>query len=160
MHQTSTQEVSSPSVPKRKVTNSLHELRMKEQQLLSSQRKNLASNMDRNLERKRLSSAYSNPRKDQAELLPIKTPREVTVSPVNTISVNEDEEDRGDDALARKFHYVHIKNDDITVTKAFSRATTASSSNRNAPVSHTYFVPSLVELSATVVAKHFTGKFY
>ncbi|KAG2379223.1 hypothetical protein C9374_007362 [Naegleria lovaniensis] len=145
---------------RKKKTNQLHEIRVKEKQMIEVQRKKLASKIDRGLERKRLSSAFTHARKEASNVnnvFNIKSPREFSTSAMsNNIATKEDEEEQEDDVLfGRKFHFVHIIDEDVTITKACSRASTATTSLREKPLSQTYFVPSLVELCASAIANNF-----
>ena len=145
---------------RKKKTNQLHEIRVKEWQMIETQRKKLASKIDRGLERKRLSSAFTHARKEVSNVnnvFNIKSPRDFSSSSMsNNITTKEDEEEQEDDILfGRKFHFVHIVEEDVTITKACSRASTAKTSSREKPLSQTYFVPSLVELCASAIANNF-----
>lgn len=142
---------------KKKRVNPLHEIRMKEKQMVDHQRKKLSSKIDRGLERKRLSSAFTNARKEANNpnnIFNLKSPRDFNASVLSTnVNTKEDEEDE-DGIFGRKFHYVHMDDEDVTVTKAFSRVTTAVTTKRDKPLSNTYFVPSLVEICATAIASN------
>ncbi|EFC42914.1 hypothetical protein NAEGRDRAFT_68976 [Naegleria gruberi] len=153
-------------IEKKKKTNPLHEVRMREKQMLDNQRKKLSSTIDRNLERKRLSSAYTNSRKQEKDssvnlgnsISLLKSPREIQLSlnPTTQLKEDQEEETEFDTTFSRKFHYVHIQDEDVTVTKAFSRVSTAAKNQRRiSTLSESYFIPSLVELCANEIAKNF-----
>ena len=92
----------------------------------------------------------------------MKSPREIQLSLNPTTALKEDEEEETEnDTFSRKFHYVHIQDEDVTVTKAFSRVSTAApNQRRNNTLTESYFIPSLVELCANEIAKNFESKLY
>ncbi|KAL9657787.1 hypothetical protein ABK040_013125 [Willaertia magna] len=132
-----------------KPTNQLHEIRMKERSMMRNQKKKLASEIDRHVERKRLSSAYTQSRYELLETLK---------------EDNSKTSSRENNPLSSRFRYVHYSKDQVVISKAISRASSSASENSlqegevSTSIENTFFVPPLVELCARKIAKNFSKK--